>query len=128
MESQAAVAFMKTHTMMHSRGLTGSVQIPRLLICQKVGWGRGRRVWGEGGDAFAFGWRARGWVAGACARSHDTLQGLCCFPVKDEGLDSLHVPVNFRCVRAADWTSAIGLRNNNEDVRLTVFLHTHHFT
>lgn len=71
---------------------------------------RGELDCGEGeGDAFAFGWRARGWVAGACARSHDTLQGLCCFPVKDEGLDSLRVSVNFRCVGAADRTSAIGL-------------------
>lgn len=50
-----------------------------------------------------------GWQVCVCARSHDTLQGLCCFPVKDEGLDSLHVPVNFRCVGAADRTRAIGL-------------------
>lgn len=116
----------------HSRGLTQSVQTPRLLIGQMFGWrGSGGKEQGVGwvggrmecvGDAYKFCWRAQGWVVRTytmcvwvrvcvrvCAHSHHTLPGLCCYPVKDEGPDSLHVTVNFGSVRTADWTCAVSL-------------------
>lgn len=45
-------------------------------------------------------------------------KGLCCYPVKDEGPDSLHVTVNFGSVRAADRTRAVRLRDKENGIGL----------
>lgn len=44
-----------------------------------------------------------------CPLPPHTPKGLCCYPVKDEGPDSLHVTVNFGSIRAADRTRAVSL-------------------